>query len=82
MTPLNSADLKVLWAAERGELWQSNRTGKWFIRSADGRADVTPLVQRLTDWVPPLLELGTARPWITPWVLTDAGREALAKRTP
>ena len=80
--PLTEPQLRVLRAAQRGDLYRSESIGSLYktFDHGDGFRNVTAAVDRLSLRETRLLELDEQRGLRRQWRLTDAGRDALAER--
>jgi hypothetical protein len=81
MTNLTEPQLRVLRAAADGDVYRSHSINTLYesFNRADRHRKVTGVVKKLTDRSEPLLVIGERDRWTTPWLLTDAGRAALAE---
>jgi hypothetical protein len=80
---LTALDVEVLRAAARndGRLYRQERYGtnqqSYLDEPYNGRTNVTRNVDKLTSAPKPLLTIGETDGVYRPWLLTDAGRDAL-----
>ena len=78
--PLTAAELRVLRAAARGDLYRSESGFSLYDSFIRGeRRKVNATVDRLTSRTDRLLSIGEQQGTSRPWHLTDAGRAELAK---
>lgn len=77
---LTPTQLRVLRDAADGDVYRSHSINSLYesFNRADRHKTVTAIVTRLTDRDEPLLVLGERDGFVIPWLLTDAGRAALA----